>query len=183
VEVALHLFTKICCTLGRGRFWIQGLLDFWPLRVQNPKDFTSRTFSYEERLYRFSVVNLLGTFFLPIAQALYISKVSIMIFRWVLHLLSCSHSVQVFTLYCCVFLIGAHRCCNLLCGKESNGALSLCVVRPLRLQVLSTTIIAVRSLPLSRSTHNRVIRKVTWLHPVFGSAFTPYPLFQCYPQS
>jgi hypothetical protein len=55
--------------------------------------------------------------------------------------------------------------------------------KALGLQVLSTTIIAVRSLPLSRSTQNRVIRKVTCLHPVFGPPFTPYPLFQWYPQS
>jgi hypothetical protein len=30
---------------------------------------------------------------------------------------------------------------------------------------------------------SRVIHKVTRLHPVFGPAFTPYPLFQWYLQS
>jgi hypothetical protein len=33
------------------------------------------------------------------------------------------------------------------------------------------------------STTQRVIHKVTCLHPVFGPAFTPYPLFQWYRQT
>jgi hypothetical protein len=31
--------------------------------------------------------------------------------------------------------------------------------------------------------NNTVIHRVTCLHPVFGPPFTPYPLFQWYPQS